>query len=1326
MRRALKVAAIALGALCVAAAALVGAVWLAGNTAVGRTWIEDLTFRLSGGVVRLTGLGGSLPRDLTLDSLELRDAAGVWLTAEHLSATWSPLELLDRRIVVDRLQAARVHMERTPKGGGGRGGGGTLPHIEVWQFAFESVELGAPLTGTPVTLSARGSLKLRSLEDGSGDLEAHRKDGAGDYLLHLQMDPRRMDASLAVHEPASGPLENLLSLPGLGALSATVTLAGPRSAEKVDAVMAAGDLHASAHGSLDFVRASADLDYALSAPALAPRPDVAWSRLDLKGVWHGPLSAPAARGTLEVEGLRVAGAVGILRLSAQLAAAGGALSVHAQAVGLEIPGPQPRLLAGDPVTLDASLRLDQPLRPLELTASHALFKLRAHADTGAAAPGGLRATVELQLPDIAPFAAFIAQDVRGDALINAQLARGAREDTVNLEAYLGLSGGAAPWIGLAGPRANLKVSGSLSDGAIKIQNLRLVGGAASLTASGSAVRGTAGDSVVSIKDLQARWQLDVADLSRFSSELAGDMKASGQLKGTLKSMTAAADLSSRLSVRGSAAGPLQASVRLSGLPYAPAGSIQAHGTLDGAPLDLDAAMDRGADRTFRLLVRHAQWKSATANGDVASDSELTQSRGQLHLDVEQLGDFSRLLGADVAGSVHGSLGFLPSGGHTQAHLELDGENLAIGPLAGNVQIKGSGVSDALDLQLTAQLPKFYGWPAGVSAAGTLNLDARKLSIASISADYRSQNFRLIAPSVLSFAQGISIDHAQIGAQEALFDLAGQIAPSFDLRASLAHVTPALFNVFTPGLVAAGTLQAQVRLQGSPASPTGNVTLDAEDVRFADEAATGLPAVAVRAQAQLAGDTAAVKAALRGGPSSQLTAEGTVPLNANGALNLVLGGKLDAGLVNPLLEARGMRATGAFALEATVTGSSTAPKVGGGITLTGGSLRDFVHGVNLSDINAEVVGTDAGLRIKSFKAKAATGSVTVAGTLGVLQHGMPVDLVVTARNAQPIASSIVTANLDADLRVSGTALARLDVAGTVHVNRATIGIPDSLPPDVAVLDVRRRGGTAPVAAGGKLVVGIEVVIQAPQEILVQGRGLDAELGGEIKLSGTAEDLVASGGFDLQRGSFTIAGNKLSFTQGQVGFDGAGLRKTIDPTLNFTAETNVGDADVKLRITGVADAPQFEFSSVPALPQDEIMARLLFGESAAQLTALQVAQIGAALATLTGVGGSGANPLVKLQKTLGLDRLTVAANTTTTATGAVENNGAAIEAGRYVTKRVYVEAKQSTAGTSQLQVDVDLTKHLKLQTRLGNGTSAVQGTTPENDPGSSVGITYTFEY
>ena len=127
----------------------------------------------------------------------------------------------------------------------------------------------------------------------------------------------------------------------------------------------------------------------------------------------------------------------------------------------------------------------------------------------------------------------------------------------------------------------------------------------------------------------------------------------------------------------------------------------------------------------------------------------------------------------------------------------------------------------------------------------------------------------------------------------------------------------------------------------------------------------------------------------------------------------------------------------------------------------------------------------------------------------------------------------------------------------------------------------------------------------------------------------------------------------------------------------------------------------------------------------MTALQVAQIGAALASLSGVGGSGPNPLVRVQKALGLDVLSVGSTGSGTGTGA-QSSGTTVEAGRYVSSRVFVAAKQSTTGFSQVEADVDLSKHLKLQTRLGNGTTTTQGTSPENDPGSSIGIVYQFQY
>lgn len=153
----------------------------------------------------------------------------------------------------------------------------------------------------------------------------------------------------------------------------------------------------------------------------------------------------------------------------------------------------------------------------------------------------------------------------------------------------------------------------------------------------------------------------------------------------------------------------------------------------------------------------------------------------------------------------------------------------------------------------------------------------------------------------------------------------------------------------------------------------------------------------------------------------------------------------------------------------------------------------------------------------------------------------------------------------------------------------------------------------------------------------------------------------------------------------------------------------------------------------------MSQLLFGTNAVStLSPLQLAQIGAALVTLGGIGGSGGgfNPINTIQKKLGLDRLsiggggsTAAAPGTALGTAPGQNtdaNAATIEAGRYISSRVYVGAKQSTLGPTQAQVQIDLTKKLKLQATLGNGGGSVQGATPQNDPGSNAGIAYQFEY
>ena len=735
-------------------------------------------------------------------------------------------------------------------------------------------------------------------------------------------------------------------------------------------------------------------------------------------------------------------------------------------------------------------------------------------------------------------------------------------------------------------------------------------------------------------------------------------------------------------------------------------------------------MERTPERVLHAVIHRAAWKSAHAEGDLNLTTDKQQLHGQLTVSVAQLQDLQRLLGVDIAGSLAGNLGLQPDGARTRARLQVDAKDLTFSGLAGSVHLAGEGFTDAFAFKAGVDLPKLNGVAVSLGASGNFNLDAQEISVASALGSYAGQEIRLLEPARIHFGNELAVDLLKLGAQKAELDVQGQISPALALRASLRQVEPALVNAFIPNLLAAGVIEAHADLHGSLTAPVGEISMSAVGVQSADDAALGLPPANIHVTAGLRGHTADIDARLDAGSASQITALGQAPLAADGEVNMKINGKTDMGLMNAFLEARGQHASGQLDIDATITGNVASPQITGTLDLKDGKINDYGRGVSLTDIAAQIVGDQGTLLIKSFTASAAPGTVSMSGSVGVLQKGIPVDLQITARNAQPLVSKLITANLNADITIKGTARERLDVAGTMHLNKTLIGIPNGLPLNVAVLDVRRRDKKAPVVREKPLVVGLNVAVHAPDQILVQGRGLEARMRGDLQIGGTTDSPLVSGGFDLERGTFSLATGRLNFTEGHVSFNGAGLQNKIDPTLDFTAQTSIGDTTATMTITGLADAPVFDFSSNPSKPQDEIMALLLFGAPTQQLTPLQLAQVGAALASMSGVGGSNSlNPLVKIQKSLGLDRLSIGAGTTNAQTG--QDSGASIEAGRYVSKRVYIEAKQSTAGTSQVEADVDLTKHLRLQTRLGNGT-AVQGTTPDNDPGTSVGLIYRFEY
>lgn len=1331
MRRALRIAGVCLAGLLLLVLLCAGAVIVAGNTRGGRRLLERETARFTAGRVRIAGLGGRFPSRIDIGTLSLSDSSGQWMSAEHISLHWSPLALLAWDLHVERFEVGRADVVRRPVGNrsGSRGGRAHLPVIDVDRLSIHTLELEPAAAGTRARLTVQGSVHYRSMRNARADLLVRRTNGPGLYALSLRAAPSAVDASLKLEEPAGGPLEHWLNLPGLGALALDARLEGPRNAEKLRLTAHAGGLHARAGGTIDLTRQAADLSFAVTSPAMTPRPGLGWRRIALQGHWHGPLASAQAGVELDLTDLQLADGARLGALEASLTADGRTLTVRATASDIRLPGSQPRLLRGSPLNLLATLQLRAAHRPLELLVTNRLFELRARALTA----GARSATFDLRLPDVASLARLYHEDISGTVRVSGTIAQRGATTRLHVAGTGGLSGAgiAARLLG-SGPQ--LRLEASMTSTTADIERLTLSAGAMSVSATGSAERNPRGAGAGALRALRARWRISLSDLTRVSPTAAGSLEITGTADGPPRALALEVTARSKVSLRGSPPGTLEATLQAHGLPTAPTAVLRATGTFDGSPLTLDASLGRTAANTYHLDVRQAAWKSLHADGDLTAGPRLAAAHGRLLLSIGRLADLRPLTGTALAGRIDGSVTLAPAAGRASARIELTARNFEAGGLGGNVSFSATGPIDALRARLTADSPDVRGAPAGLTATARLNGPARSLDLVDFDARYRGQTLRLLSPSRVTFTGGISVRNLRLGAQRAVLALDGEISPALNVRASIHHLDAALVDAFAPKLLARGTLDAEARLRGSRGTPIGQVSLEIAGLKLANAAAQGLPSVNLRGHARLRGNVADVSATLDAGPKSGLTLSGRAPLASTGPLSLKLAGKMDAALMNAFLEARGARAAGTLTVDAGVSGRVQAPRIQGAVRITNGDLRDYAQGVHIEDINARLVGDQGVLRIASLTARAGPGRISATGTVGVLQPRMPVDVSVSARSIQPITNDILTANLDADLRVAGTLRQRLDVTGTMRIHRASISIPNAFPPNVATLEVIRPGQAVPVRTARRLVIGLGLTVAAPQSIFVRGRGLNAQLGGRLTIAGTTAEPRVSGGFSMTRGTFTLAGTSLSFTRGRVGFNGEGLRGGIDPTLDFLAQTSVvylSPTTVRLRVTGFADAPKISLSSSPPLPQDDLLALLLFGKPASRLTPYELAETGAALASLGGFGGAGAgsyNPLVWIRRSLGLNTLSVAsaAGESRRAGTGTRSAGASVTAGKYLSNRVYVAATQSTRGASQVRVDVALTRHLKLETRLGNGTASTQGTTPQNDPGSSIGLSYQLRY
>ena len=264
------------------------------------------------------------------------------------------------------------------------------------------------------------------------------------------------------------------------------------------------------------------------------------------------------------------------------------------------------------------------------------------------------------------------------------------------------------------------------------------------------------------------------------------------------------------------------------------------------------------------------------------------------------------------------------------------------------------------------------------------------------------------------------------------------------------------------------------------------------------------------------------------------------------------------------------------------------------------------------------------------------------------------------------------------------------------------------PTIAVRRVPQPGAVPPrpprTTPAAPSVVRLDLNARANNNIRVEGMGLESEWETRLRVSGTADAPRLVGPVELVRGTLSFAGNRFDLTRGIVRFNGG---SPPNPTLDIAAETQATGLTVVLQISGTADQPQVAFTSTPALPQEEVLSRLLFGQSVAELSAIQALQLASSVASLQG-GGGGLNPLGKLRQATGFDRLRVLGADKT------QGRGTALAVGEYLGDKIYLEVTTDVRGYTATQVEIALTRALAVITQVGGSG------------GTNVGIRYGKDY
>jgi translocation and assembly module TamB len=400
---------------------------------------------------------------------------------------------------------------------------------------------------------------------------------------------------------------------------------------------------------------------------------------------------------------------------------------------------------------------------------------------------------------------------------------------------------------------------------------------------------------------------------------------------------------------------------------------------------------------------------------------------------------------------------------------------------------------------------------------------------------------------------------------------------------------------------------------------------------------------------------------------------------------------------------GWRLGGSLQVSGELGGRFGAPELRGRLRGSALSARNTLQGVGLSDGELEASLDGAVARVQRFEFKGGDGQLRLTGeaTLGEQP---------SARLQLQAERFRVIGRIDRRLVASGRAEMQLNrealkLDGNFKVDEGLIdfsrGDAPSLDGDVNV----QRPAAAASAPGTERAVRqtpaplrnaqIALAIDLGEKLQVRGRGLDANLRGDLKLATPGGRLAVNGNVRTASGTYLAYAQKMSIERGELAFSGV----AENPRLDIIAVRPNLDVRVGVAVTGTLANPRVRLFSEPEMTEMDKLSYLVLGRASDGLGRADTALLQRAAVAL--LAGEEQTPTDQLLGQLGISDFSLRQSEG-------ETRETIVSLGRQLSQRWYVGYERSvnaTTGTWQLIYRVAQRFTLRAQSGMENSLDLI---------------------